>query len=171
MTALLLIIRAMPAIKYHSRIFQQKDIQSILTTLLSDNKVMDYRFVLRDSHPAREFCVQYRETDLDFFNRLTAEEGIFYYFDENSVLVLSDDAASLNNEKAVVLPYNLNHNAQLQEDTVNAFAHNERVRVSHAVLKDYTFKKPYLYSPPSNPASLTTHQAVEWCAVNDIQGG
>ena len=161
----------MPAIKYHSRIFQQKDIQSILTTLLSDNKVMDYRFVLRDSHPAREFCVQYRETDLDFFNRLTAEEGIFYYFDENSVLVLSDDAASLNNEKAVVLPYNLNHNAQLQEDTVNAFAHNERVRVSHAVLKDYTFKKPYLYSPPSNPASLTTHQAVEWCAVNDIQGG
>ena len=132
----------MPSIKYHSRIFQQKDIQSILTTLLSDNKVMDYRFVLRDSHPAREFCVQYRETDLDFFNRLTAEEGIFYYFDENSVLVLSDDAASLNNEKAVVLPYNLNHNAQLQEDTVNAFAHNERVRVSHAVLKDYTFKKP-----------------------------
>ena len=129
-------------LRANSRIFQQKDIQSILTTLLSDNKVMDYRFVLRDSHPAREFCVQYRETDLDFFNRLTAEEGIFYYFDENSVLVLSDDAASLNNEKAVVLPYNLNHNAQLQEDTVNAFAHNERVRVSHAVLKDYTFKKP-----------------------------
>ena len=86
-TALLLIIRAMPAIKYHSRIFQQKDIQSILTTLLSDNKVMDYRFVLRDNHPTREFCVQYRETDLDFFNLLTAEEGIFYYFDENSVLV------------------------------------------------------------------------------------
>ena len=126
-------------LRANSRIFQQKDIQSILTTLLSDNKVMDYRFVLRDSHPAREFCVQYRETDLNFFNRLTAEEGIFYYFDENSVLVLSDDAESLNNE---ILPYNLNHNAQLQEDTVNAFAHNERVRVSHAVLKDYTFKKP-----------------------------
>ena len=129
----------MSAIKHHSRLFQQKDIQSILTTLLSDNKVMDYRFVLRDSHPAWEFCVQYRETDLNFFNRLTAEEGIFYYFDENSVLVLSDDAESLNNE---ILPYNLNHNAQLQEDTVNAFAHNERMRVSHAVLKDYTFKKP-----------------------------
>ena len=139
MIALLLIIQAMSAVKHHSRLFQQKDIQSILTTLLSDNKVMDYRFVLRDSHPAREFCVQYRETDLNFFNRLTAEEGIFYYFDENSVLVLSDDAESLNNE---ILPYSLNHNAQLQEDTVNAFAHNERMRVSHAVLKDYTFKKP-----------------------------
>ena len=62
-------------LRANSRIFQQKDIQSILTTLLSDNKVMDYRFVLRDSHPAREFCVQYRETDLDFFNRLT---GVTY---------------------------------------------------------------------------------------------
>ncbi|WP_233441785.1 type VI secretion system tip protein TssI/VgrG [Aggregatibacter actinomycetemcomitans] len=86
--------------------------------------------------------MQYRETDLAFFERLAAEEGLFYYFDEQSRLVISDDASTLNNEKAITLNYNPNKNAQLQENTLSRFAHSERVRVSQAVLKDYTFKKP-----------------------------
>ncbi|WP_284692484.1 type VI secretion system tip protein TssI/VgrG [Aggregatibacter actinomycetemcomitans] len=129
-------------LRSNSRIFQQKDLQTILATLLDENKVTDYRFMLCDSHPEREFCVQYRETDLAFFERLAAEEGLFYYFDEQSRLVISDDASTLNNEKAITLNYNPNKNAQLQENTLSRFAHSERVRVSQAVLKDYTFKKP-----------------------------
>ena len=65
-------------LRRNSRIFQQKDIQTILSTILSENKVADYAFVLRYLHPEREFCVQYQESDFDFFQRLTAEEGIFY---------------------------------------------------------------------------------------------
>ena len=132
-------------LRHNSRIFQQKDIQSILSTILAENKVADYAFILRHSHPEREFCVQYRETDFDFFQRITAEEGIFYYFEQNNGqhrLILSDDAETLNTEKAVLIPYNFNKNAQLQEKCITTFNRSERVRPSQVQLKDYTFKKP-----------------------------
>lgn len=32
-----------------------------------------------EEHPAREFCVQYGESDLAFLSRLWAEEGIFSF--------------------------------------------------------------------------------------------
>ncbi|MBN6065317.1 type VI secretion system tip protein VgrG, partial [Aggregatibacter actinomycetemcomitans] len=146
------------SLRSNSRIFQQKDIQTILSTLLNENKVTDYRFMLRDAHPEREFCVQYRETDLAFFERLSAEEGLFYYFDAQGVLVISDDATTLNNEKAVALNYNPNKNAQLQENTVTRFAHSERVRVSKTTLKDYTFKKPLWEAAFSEEAKDTGAQ-------------
>lgn len=132
-------------LRHNSRIFQQKDIQSILSTILVENKVADYAFILRHSHPEREFCVQYRETDFEFFQRITAEEGIFYYFEQNNGqhrLILSDDAETLNTEKAVLIPYNFNKNAQLQEKCITTFNRSERVRPSQVQLKDYTFKKP-----------------------------
>ncbi|WP_335342895.1 contractile injection system protein, VgrG/Pvc8 family, partial [Rodentibacter genomosp. 2] len=31
--------------------------------------------------PNCEYCVQYRETDLNFIERLAAEEGSYYYFE------------------------------------------------------------------------------------------
>lgn len=132
-------------LRHNSRIFQQKDIQSILSTILAENKVADYAFILRHSHQEREFCVQYRETDFEFFQRITAEEGIFYYFEQNNGqhrLILSDDAETLNTEKAVLIPYNFNKNAQLQEKCITTFNRSERVRPSQVQLKDYTFKKP-----------------------------
>ncbi|WP_373779234.1 type VI secretion system tip protein VgrG [Glaesserella sp.] len=132
-------------LRHNSRIFQQKDIQTILSTLLDENNVADYAFVLRQPHSAREFCVQYQETDFEFLQRITAEEGIFYYFEQHDGqhrLIFSDDAETLNTEQALLIPYNLNKNAQLQEKGITTFNRSERVRPSEASLKDYTFKKP-----------------------------
>lgn len=130
-------------LRHNSRIFQQKNIETILTTILAENKVVDYAFVLRHPHPEREFCVQYRETDFEFFQRLTAEEGIFYYFDYHDGqhrLIMTDDVATL--KQSVSLPYNLNKNAQLQEKCITTFNRTEQLRPSRVQLKDYTFKKP-----------------------------
>ena len=132
-------------LRRNSRIFQNESPIDILQSLLTENGVMQYRFDLRHEHPPREFCVQYRETDLAFLQRLSAEEGLTYYFEQDggqTKLIFSDDAQTLNNGNAVSLPYNLNKKAQLQETVVTAFNRSERVRPSEVKLKDYTFKNP-----------------------------
>ncbi|WP_438272210.1 type VI secretion system tip protein TssI/VgrG, partial [Serratia fonticola] len=68
-------------LRRNSRIFQQQSIENIITTLLKENGITDFAFGLRNPHPAREFCVQYQESDFDFIQRLAAEEGMFYYFE------------------------------------------------------------------------------------------
>lgn len=93
-----------------------------------------------DGRSGQPAYVQYREMDFEFFNRLTAEEGIFYYVNAEGMLILTDDAATLSGR--IQLSYNPNKNAQLQEKTVNRFTHSHKVRTSRAVLRDYTFKKP-----------------------------
>ncbi|MGV4053645.1 contractile injection system protein, VgrG/Pvc8 family, partial [Citrobacter freundii] len=66
-------------LRQNFRIFQQQDIQAISTTLLDENGITDWTPSFYESHPAREFCVQYGESDLTFLSRLWAEEGIFYF--------------------------------------------------------------------------------------------
>ncbi|ECE6742428.1 type VI secretion system tip protein VgrG [Salmonella enterica subsp. salamae] len=88
-------------LRQNFRIFQQQDIQTISATLLAENGVTDWTTFFYDSHPAREFCVQYGETNLAFLTRLWAEEGIFF-FDKfftsgpEQMLALSDDVAGVS---------------------------------------------------------------------------
>ena len=35
----------------------------------------------KQSYPEIEYCVQYRETDMDFVSRLMEQYGIYYFFD------------------------------------------------------------------------------------------
>ncbi|AJJ63871.1 Rhs element Vgr family protein [Yersinia aldovae 670-83] len=131
------------SLRRNSRIFQQESIESITTTLLKENGINDFAFGFRNPHPAREFCVQYQESDFDFIQRLTAEEGIFYYFEFSAgknTIVYADDVGSL--PKGASLPYNPNVAAQAQELCVTTFTRSAQVRPAMVQLKDYTFKNP-----------------------------
>ncbi|WP_205634822.1 type VI secretion system tip protein TssI/VgrG, partial [Photorhabdus namnaonensis] len=127
-------------LRQNARIFQQQDIKTILTTLLKENGVRDVAFSLRNPHPEREFCVQYRETDFEFLQRLTAEEGIFYFFEftgHKNTLVFADDAGSVVN--GPVLPY---HPEEAQQLCITRLTRQAQVRPAVVELKDYTFKNP-----------------------------
>ena len=72
------------------KIFQQKSVHDILTTVLTG---LDTDFKLQGTYEPREFCVQYNETDFDFASRLMEEEGIFYFFkfaEDSHTLVIAD---------------------------------------------------------------------------------
>ena len=64
------------------RIFQNMTAQEIIEQVFSDRGFSDYRFDVQATLPTREYCVQYRETDLNFVSRLLEEEGIFYFFEQ-----------------------------------------------------------------------------------------
>jgi type VI secretion system secreted protein VgrG len=54
----------------------------------------DFEFRLADTYPAREFVVQYQETDLDFISRLIEHLGIHYFFEhrrDHDVIVFADN--------------------------------------------------------------------------------
>jgi type VI secretion system secreted protein VgrG len=49
------------------------------------------------THPPREYCVQYRESDFNFVSRLLEDEGIYYWFqdtDGKEALILTDTPAA-----------------------------------------------------------------------------
>ncbi|MBA0186457.1 type VI secretion system tip protein VgrG, partial [Pectobacterium versatile] len=63
----------------NARIFQAQKPEAIIGALLEEAGITDYAFALRNEHAVREYCVQYRESDLAFITRLAAEEGMYFF--------------------------------------------------------------------------------------------
>lgn len=77
-----------------NRIFQDKTAVEILDEVFADYSSQQVSKKLKGSYRKRPYCVQYRETDLDFVHRLMEDEGIYYFFthqDGQHTLVLCDD--------------------------------------------------------------------------------
>ncbi|KMJ45963.1 type IV secretion protein Rhs, partial [Xenorhabdus khoisanae] len=108
-------------LRQNSRIFQQLNIAAIITKILKEHSIRDVVFNLRHPHPEREFCVQYQESDFDFLQRLTAEEGIFYFFEcsnGRNTLVFADDCGSV--PPGIRLPYQPGEASTLGEPAVSS---------------------------------------------------
>lgn len=79
-----------------SRIFQDKNALQILEAVFGEYGQQQMDNKLSGTPHTRPYCVQYRETDLDFVHRLMEEEGMYYYFshvDGDHKLVLCNGAA------------------------------------------------------------------------------
>ncbi|WP_097459725.1 type VI secretion system Vgr family protein [Mangrovitalea sediminis] len=75
------------------RIFQAQSVPDIVKAVFSQLGFKDFEWRTQGQYPAREYCVQYRESDFAFVTRLLAEEGLFYYFthtDSKHTLVIGD---------------------------------------------------------------------------------
>ncbi|ECI4078899.1 type VI secretion system tip protein VgrG, partial [Salmonella enterica subsp. salamae] len=129
-------------LRQNFRIFQQQDIQAISSTLLNENGVTEWVPLFYEDHPAREFCVQYGESDLGFLSRLWAEERIFFfdrYAADSAEQTLCDDVAGVSD--AGEFPFNPNTDA-VSTACVSLFRYEAQVRPSSLQSQDYTFKVP-----------------------------
>ncbi|MBM3117930.1 type VI secretion system tip protein VgrG, partial [Jeongeupia naejangsanensis] len=71
-----------------SRVFQDLSVPDIVKAIVAEHQERNpllaasfaLQFDLAKTYPARSYCLQYRESDLDFIQRLLAEEGIAYRF-------------------------------------------------------------------------------------------
>ena len=72
----------------NSRVFQDKTVPQIVACVLDEHisrnpaftGVFQHRNLLTQDYRLRSYCLQYRETDLAFIERLLAEEGISYRY-------------------------------------------------------------------------------------------
>ncbi|MBF7994840.1 type VI secretion system tip protein TssI/VgrG [Rahnella laticis] len=133
------------SLRTNCRSFQNLDIRNIFQPLLSEMEVIKYDTLFRASHSAREFCVQFMETDFDYISRLCAEEGIFFYEQEyleanDQKLTFADNCSALTGIGS--LPYNPNSATEADTYCINNFRRSARIRPSEVVTQDYTFTAP-----------------------------
>ncbi|RJL49359.1 type VI secretion system tip protein VgrG [Pectobacterium carotovorum] len=130
-------------LRTNARIFQAQKPEAIIGALLEEAGITDYAFALRNEHAVREYCVQYRESDLAFITRLAAEEGMYFfheYEEGKHRVVFADDAGALT--KGPELFFNLATQGLSEGEYVRRFHYAERVSTSDVELKDYSFKTP-----------------------------
>ncbi len=76
------------------RIFQNKSVPEIIEKVLEG---LDIELALTGSYDPRVYCVQYRESDMNFVQRLMEEEGIYYFFKHEEgkhSMVIADSAGA-----------------------------------------------------------------------------
>ncbi|MCO7262920.1 type VI secretion system Vgr family protein [Dickeya zeae] len=130
-------------LRTNARLFQTQKPDTIISTLLDEAGITDYAFALRHDHAVREYCVQYRESDLAFIHRLAAEEGLFYFHEFEAGkhrVVFADDAGAL--AKGPELFFNLATQGLSEGAYVRRFRYAEAVSTAEVALKDYSFKTP-----------------------------
>jgi type VI secretion system secreted protein VgrG len=135
---------------HKSRIFQEMKVQDIIEKVLKEDHISpnEFKFNLKGSYDAREYCVQYRESDLAFISRLMEEEGIYYWFDHSKnqcVLTMGDDKSlhtPIDGDSKLVF-----HSVTGQEpdyEHIIHFRYAQAVRPGEVMLRDFDFKKPKL---------------------------
>ena len=132
---------------HNSRIFQTQATDAIVRTLLEERGIIDTVFDLKRPPAEREYCVQHRESDLKFLERLAAEEGWHYRYQHGSVdgeeqpaLILADHHGDAPKLEPVAC--NTQAGGSTRQACVFSFAYEERVKAASVAMKDYTFKNP-----------------------------
>jgi len=149
---------------HNSRIFQTQTTDTIVRTLLEERGIVNSVFDLKRAPQEREYCVQHRESDLAFIERLAAEEGWHYRFQHGSVdgseqpgLILADHHGDAPRLEAA--EYNGKAGGSTKQPAVFRFRYEERVRAASVATKDYTFKNPaYALMHERSAASASQRQ-------------
>lgn len=129
------------------RIFKNKSVPQLVKLLLSEAGYTDVKLSLSASYKAREYCVQYRESDFDFISRLMEQEGIYYYFTHTAsthTMVLADAlGAHSANAPFAKIPYcPPNQMGNRMKDSIVEWALARTVQSKRVRLDDYDYLKP-----------------------------
>lgn len=129
------------------RIFENKSVIDIIKQVFSDRGFNDFSDKTTQSYPEIPYCVQYRETDLDFISRLMEEYGIYYFFEHSEakhMLVMADAKSSHQAVPGLSsLPFiALAERDRRAEQHVCEWTADRRFRTGKVELKDYDYMKP-----------------------------
>ncbi|HEX8703171.1 MAG TPA: type VI secretion system tip protein TssI/VgrG, partial [Myxococcaceae bacterium] len=168
-------IRMVPSLRQlshirRSRIFQQLSVPDIVKKVLAAGHV-DHRLALSGSYPKREYCVQYRESDLSFVRRLLEAEGIFFFFEHSQdahVMVLGDSPNAcepLPGEATLPFRAETGQESDVGE-YVSRVERTNRLLPGKVALRDFDFERPTL----DLTTQATEDQEVSGLEIYDYPG-
>lgn len=155
------------------RIFQNKNVQDIIEDVFKDSNIPSdrYDFRLKNKEHKRRYCVQYRETDLDFINRILREEGIFYFYEHSKdkhTMVFADNPVCYkpiagDNQIAFKSASGLTP----QKEVVTNIDFSQRLRPGTYTQTNYNFKSP---SKPLEIREKSKDKTIQKYEIYDYPG-
>ncbi|PKL96533.1 MAG: type VI secretion system tip protein VgrG [Gammaproteobacteria bacterium HGW-Gammaproteobacteria-8] len=131
----------------NNRIFQGDTVPDIIKAVCQDHGFTDIDKRLTRSYAARNYCVQYRESDFDFISRLMEEEGIYYFFEHEEgkhTLILADDISAHETfGKYDIVPwYPPDAHDHRERESLADWSMSRGIRSGSVTLRDFDFTKP-----------------------------
>jgi type VI secretion system secreted protein VgrG len=157
----------------HCRIFQNMTAPEVIEEVLGDYSFSDVDPKLDRTYTKRDYCTQYRETDLNFISRLMEEEGIYYFFRhaENGLTMVLADATSAY--KPCPVGDEVTFGTELADPDkgqVHSWEIRQQLLPGKWKLRDYDFQQPRnkleVEAPAVQPAEIA--QSLE---MYDFPGG
>jgi type VI secretion system secreted protein VgrG len=135
--------------RHDTRTFRSESVPDIVEKVLKGAGATDVEKSLVGSYAPRVYCVQHRESDLDFVLRLLSEEGIYLavkYHDGTDTVILGDDPGGLGPvDGAATLPFHQTFGfSSTVRDAVMWVRETHSVRADKVTLRDYDFERPKL---------------------------
>ncbi|WP_374419607.1 type VI secretion system Vgr family protein [Chromobacterium sp.] len=131
------------------RVFQQLTVPQIVEQVFGEHQRPDFRFELEHAYEAREYCVQFLESDLNFVKRLLEDEGIYFWIEhqlERHVVVLSDtqrfDDLAAGYDWLSFLPDGDEFRPLPGREGVQRLQRGRRVRPTNVALRDFDYHAP-----------------------------
>lgn len=139
------------------RIFQGKSVPEIVQAVVGQHGYASHlRLETTKSYTARDYCVQYHETDFNFLSRLMESEGIYYYFEHtngNHVMVLADAPSQYHaNPLKSDFKYSPVTGLETTEDTIRAWRVEEEMHPGKWTYRDYHHEAPTNRFEITNPS-------------------
>ena len=133
-----------------SRIFQDLTPIHVVRKIFEGAGIYEdhVQWLLYNDYKPREYIVQYRESELNFVERIFEDEGLFYFFrhsPEGHKLVIADDASAFaETEDGDKVLLGLRPGLALGGlvTHVEDFTRTRSLRTTEVYLRDYDFKKP-----------------------------
>ncbi|MDQ6434719.1 type VI secretion system tip protein TssI/VgrG [Mesorhizobium sp. LHD-90] len=133
--------------RVNSLIFHEMTAPQIIEKVFGEHGgLADFQPSLSRGYAKREYCAQYRESDMDFVCRLMEEEGISYHFrhsDGAHKLILGDSASSYLPVPRASRPFisiDAQHRGNVEH--LSVWRPERKFTTGKVALNDYDFKKP-----------------------------
>ena len=132
-----------------SRVFQDVTLEDLVTTVLADAGLAgaDVEVALSDPPPAREYVVQYNESDLAFLSRQLEHAGAWYAFRHDEAgrdrLVISDDRTAFEPIQDPAVPYREGAGfGRTAAEAIERLSVRERLGADAVRVGDYNYRTP-----------------------------
>jgi type VI secretion system secreted protein VgrG len=128
------------------RIFQDMTVPDIVKKVFEDHKVANFKFNLFRSYRKWTYCVQYRESDLNFVMRLLEHEGIYWYFEhkekEHKLVLIDSRSAHDAPAGHESLPFYEDGSVPPDTEAVTRWSFSREIRPGKTALDSYDFERP-----------------------------